>query len=170
MNVKRKIPGTLGNSLKVAADIGSSTATSISAITLASTDTAGDRTESGCSVAIAAPPVVAVRPTATVTVSSGNITGFTITNPVLVTHRSAITITADGTGTPTATSTLATKWVHLDDFDSTPLTTTWASNNSALYDEVHVIVIDEDGAITGTAGTVLEKFVDYQRHLMPKTM
>ena len=67
------------------ADIGSSTATSISAITLASTDTAGDRTESGCSVAIAAPPVVAFS-TATVTVSSGNITGFTITNPGLVTH------------------------------------------------------------------------------------
>ena len=27
---------------------------------------------------------------------------------------------------------------------------------------VHVIVIDETGEITGTAGTVLEKFVDYQ--------
>ena len=155
-----KYPGTLGNSLKVAvADIGSSTSTSISAITLDSTDTAGDRTAGGCSVSIAAAPAGGVDATATVTVAGGNITGFTITNPGFgYTSAPAITITADGTGTPTATSTLATKWVHLDDFDSTPLTTTWASNNSALYDEVHVIVIDEDGAITGTAGTVLEKF------------
>lgn len=46
-------------------------------------------------------------------------------------------------------------------FDGVPGTSPWAKNltgNSALNDEIHVLVIDEDGAFSGVAGTVLERF------------
>ncbi len=153
-----KYAGTLGNSLKVSiADIGSSTVTSIASIALDSTDSAGDR--SSATVAIAAPPAGGVQATATATIAGGNVTAITVTNPGFgYIGAPAVTITANGTGSVAATATMATQWTYLDDFESTPTTTTWATANGATFDEIHVIVIDEDGAITGTAGTVLEKF------------
>lgn len=49
-------------------------------------------------------------------------------------------------------------WAHSAEFDGRPGTSTYASNRSASNDEIHVIVVDEDGLFTGTAGTVLERF------------
>ena len=49
-------------------------------------------------------------------------------------------------------------WVYKELFDYAPSTTTYASAVSATADELHVIVVDEDGLFTGAAGTVLEKF------------
>jgi len=43
-------------------------------------------------------------------------------------------------------------------FNTAPSTSTFASNLDGSNDEIHVLVIDEDGAFTGTSGTVLEKF------------
>jgi phage tail sheath protein FI len=43
-------------------------------------------------------------------------------------------------------------------FQSAPGTSTFVSNQAGANDEVHIIVIDEDGKFTGTKGTVLEKF------------
>lgn len=49
-------------------------------------------------------------------------------------------------------------WAYKDYFDSAPGTSDYAANVGGSMDEVHVIVIDNDGKITGTIGTVLEKF------------
>jgi len=49
-------------------------------------------------------------------------------------------------------------WEYVAQFDGTPGTSTYAASKGASGDEVHVIVVDEDGAFTGIAGTVLEKF------------
>jgi phage tail sheath protein FI len=53
-------------------------------------------------------------------------------------------------------------WAYKAEFDSAPGTSTYAStvNNDATTanDELHIIVIDEDGIFTGTPGTILEKF------------
>ena len=49
-------------------------------------------------------------------------------------------------------------WNYATNFDSAPSTSTFVSAAGGRHDEVHVIVIDEDGVWTGTAGTVLEKF------------
>ena len=49
-------------------------------------------------------------------------------------------------------------WAYYAHFDSAPGTSTYASNQNATNDELHVIVIDEDGAFTGSAGTILEKY------------
>ena len=43
-------------------------------------------------------------------------------------------------------------------FTATPGTSSYASSKNATNDEVHVVVIDEDGLFTGTANTVLETY------------
>jgi phage tail sheath protein FI len=49
-------------------------------------------------------------------------------------------------------------WSYEGNFDSTPNTSTWASNRSSSYDELHIVVIDATGKISGTANTILEKW------------
>ena len=58
------------------------------------------------------------------------------------------------------TSSDATKYLYSSIFDSVPGTSQYASNlgKTSAADEVHVVVIDEDGAISGEVGTVLESF------------
>ena len=51
-----------------------------------------------------------------------------------------------------------TGWTYETSFDRSPDTSAWATLNNTSNDEVHIIVIDEDGLFTGTAGTILEKF------------
>lgn len=49
-------------------------------------------------------------------------------------------------------------WTYEDEFDSAPGTTSYANNVGGSDDGMHIIVIDEDGLFSGTAGTILEKF------------
>lgn len=51
-------------------------------------------------------------------------------------------------------------WAYSSNFDAAPGTSDYAVSlgKTAAADELHVAVIDEDGAWTGTAGTVLETF------------
>jgi len=51
-----------------------------------------------------------------------------------------------------------TGWTYETSFDRSPDTSAWATSNNVSNDELHIIVIDEDGLFTGTAGTILEKF------------
>jgi hypothetical protein len=54
-------------------------------------------------------------------------------------------------------STYAT-WDYKNYFQSAPGTSEYATQNGGSNDEMHIIVIDRDAAITGVAGTVLETF------------
>jgi len=54
--------------------------------------------------------------------------------------------------------TLFSTWNHAGEFDTKPGTSDFASNLGAFNDEVHVVVVDEDGVLTGTAGNVLERY------------
>jgi hypothetical protein len=49
-------------------------------------------------------------------------------------------------------------WAYKSEFDTTPGTSDYVSQRGGANDEIHIIVIDEDGLITGTPGTILEKF------------
>lgn len=51
-----------------------------------------------------------------------------------------------------------TAWAYKGEFSAAPGTSTHAAVSGASNDELHIVVVDEDGAFTGTAGTVLEKF------------
>ena len=65
----------------------------------------------------------------------------------------------DGSGTAVKINRY---WQYWDQFDGPPGTSTWMKNKQGGLtngkDEMHIIVIDRDGGITGAPGTVLEKW------------
>jgi len=50
------------------------------------------------------------------------------------------------------------RWQYYDLVDKAPATSVYASNRGGVNDEMHIVVVDEDGGITGTAGEVLEVY------------
>lgn len=50
------------------------------------------------------------------------------------------------------------RWFYSNQFDSYPRTSSYVSNLKGANDEIHVIVLDNTGAISGVPGTVLEKY------------
>ena len=72
-------------------------------------------------------------------------------------------VNAVGFVTTIAASTVATKWwQYYEQFNGAPGTSDYVKaaqgGLTTGVDELHIIVIDEDGDITGTPGTILEKF------------
>ena len=57
-----------------------------------------------------------------------------------------------------ADQTTFSGWDYEAEFDSAPSTSSYADSVGGSNDEIHVIVIDEDGLWTGTQGAILEKF------------
>ena len=49
-------------------------------------------------------------------------------------------------------------WAYSGYFDSAPGTSVAATNKNSANDELHIVVVDEDGAFSSTANTVLERF------------
>lgn len=49
-------------------------------------------------------------------------------------------------------------WDYSEYFDSAPGTSEYADDRNSSNDEIHLIIIDEDGQFTGTPNTVLERF------------
>jgi phage tail sheath protein FI len=49
-------------------------------------------------------------------------------------------------------------WTYNAEFDAAPGTSTFAASVGGSNDEVHIIIIDEDGLWTGERGSILEKF------------
>ena len=152
-----KYAGAKGNSLKVsAADFGSFTNTSVKTLTITA---AGSGYSDTPTVTIADPNSGTATATATATVVGGAVTGITITFPGAA-YNTAPTVTiTDSTGTgSTVTSALTSAWEYATQFDYIPTTTTYGTAAGNTLDEMHVIVVDEDGSFTGTAGTIIEKF------------
>jgi phage tail sheath protein FI len=58
----------------------------------------------------------------------------------------------------TANTPILRKWQYAGDFGVAPSTSAYVSDKNGSGDEMHIIVIDEDGKFTGTANTVLEKY------------
>ena len=59
-----------------------------------------------------------------------------------------------------STSTIFDGWAYKGEFDAAPGTSNWAVERTGTItnDEVHIAVVDEDGLISGSKGTVLETF------------
>ena len=56
---------------------------------------------------------------------------------------------------------LTRKWEFYNNFEKSPGTSNWCNNvanNTDAFDELHLVVQDEDGAITGVKGSILESF------------
>ena len=69
--------------------------------------------------------------------------------------------TSDSSGlqkTITNGANVRRRWTYYDLFNKAPGTSTYAQSRGGSGDELHIIVVDEDGGINGTKGEVLEKF------------
>jgi hypothetical protein len=67
-------------------------------------------------------------------------------------------VTATAVGTVVANTPVLRKWQYADQFGVAPGTSDYVSDNNGSGDELHVIVVDEDGTFSGVANTVLEKY------------
>ena len=152
-----KYAGKLGNSLKVSVGDLGTFGTSVST-TIAIT-AGGSGYTSAPTVTFSASTSASGSAVAIASLSGDSVAAVTVVFPGFG-YTSAPTISFSGGGGSgaAATATLTTQWIYENQFDTTPATTDWGTRNGTNFDELHVIVIDEGGSITGTAGTVLEKF------------
>ena len=166
--VLAKYPGTLGNSIEVSiadsstfeqwkyrnvfSTSGSKFSTTVTvANTFTGTAVAGTNTITGC--ALLTGKYVAgqvITETAPLRFPVGTVITAIVNSSVIQVNQSA---TASGAvvGAGSITTTVAT-------VPGAPSTTRWVASQGGANDEVHVVVVDADGKITGTAGTVLEKW------------
>ena len=66
-------------------------------------------------------------------------------------------------------SRIKRRWRYYDSVDRAPGTSTFVSERSGSGDEIHVVVVDEDGGISGTPGRVLEAFSSLSKAADAKT-
>ena len=143
-----------------------------SSITGVTVGTAGTGYTSAPSVSIAAPPsgttavATAVVTTAGLKVINGEtyntsfVNGAGVVGPFAAKYPGAA---GNSLKVSMADSATYAAWTYKAEFDGAPNTSSYAAaENPATpttpVDELHIIVIDEDGVFTGTPGTVLEKF------------
>jgi len=149
-----KYPGTLGNSLRVSL-CQNADAFSKTAITTVTT-----------SNAIGATTVDVVSATDLIigdlVVFTGHSTEYEIvgisTNTLTIREKgktTGLTAIVDGTSVPV---NVEARWFYHADFDGPPGTSAQATARGGSGDEIHIIIVDQSGDITGTANTVLEKF------------
>ena len=85
---------------------------------------------------------------------------YRITN--IATHDLTIVQKDSGSGglltTITNGANVRRRWRYYDSVGAGPGTSTFVSDRSGSGDEIHVVVVDEDGDITGVPGQVLETF------------
>jgi hypothetical protein len=142
-----KCAGALGNSLKVAFadssdfkefDLAGTITTTTSSATVAGVTTAFDTELAVGSLLLDA-------------------TGASLGTVKSIESATSLTLVANASIAVTAGAAKAT-WAYASQFDYTPSATAYGSDAGATGDEMHVIVVDEDGLFTGIPGTVLEKF------------
>ena len=69
-----------------------------------------------------------------------------------------ITLSSAVTANVVANTSILRRWEYATEFTGAPGTSDYVANLGGSKDELHVIVIDEDGLFSGTPGTVLEKY------------
>ena len=143
--------GDLGNSLRISicpsATAYSSNLTSGSSVT-ANAASVGDTT-----INVTGSPVANLYVGDLVSVDGG--TTYYRTTSV---NATAIVVATALSAAITVGAPILRKWQYADQFGVAPGTSDYVSNKTGANDEIHVIVIDEDGKFTGTANTVLEKY------------
>jgi len=60
--------------------------------------------------------------------------------------------------TSQSANTWSRRWEYSDSFDDAPTTTAHVARNNGSQDEVHVVIVDEDGDFAGANNTVLETY------------
>jgi len=143
-----KYPGALGNTLRVSACRTSNAFQSTANGTLSFTNNSVTVTASNSAYAatlVAGDILIAGADRYEVKVASTSGATITLANKYI--------------GNTAATQSLVQRrWEFASYFDRAPGTSSAAARESSSNDEMHIVVADEDGRITGTANTVLERF------------
>lgn len=106
------------------------------------------------------------------TLTSTDLTDFNVGDEIWVSGSKVATITAIGGATtatldtvivlgdesPATNASFEIRWKYAKEFNFRPGTSVWATGRGSVDDEIHVIVIDGEGAFSGVKGTVLEKY------------
>ena len=142
-----KWPGAIGNSLKVSfAD----------ASDFANFDLSGTITSTTNSTT-----VTGVTTAFDTELSVGSIlqdgTGTTIGTVSSIASATSLTLASNAGVDVTAGAAKAT-WQYANQFDYAPSASSYVSTAGGSVDELHIIVIDEEGLFSGVPGTILEKF------------
>ena len=151
-----KYPGTLGNSLKVS--MCPSSAAFQSTLTGTVSVTANSTTVTGSGTSFVGEVEVGDQ----LTIFGKEIKVSAIGNTISLTLASAHSNGASGV-------TVTRRWEYYNQVDVAPGTSTYANNLSGTADEMHVVVVDEDGDISGVAGQVLERYDALSAALDAKT-
>lgn len=149
-----RYPGTLGNNLKV------SVCDYESYSFAANLTTAATITATGATVAALTRPV----PKGSwVEITANSVAYRFQTTADAASGATALVFTNDTGVTAAGTSSISILWEYWQNVASRPNNSRYALNktgqsaaSATIYDELHVAVVDEDGAITGVAGTILE--------------
>jgi hypothetical protein len=154
-----KYPGSVGNSLKVSmCDFGTfnKALTGTVTITLGGTSVAGSGTAFNTEVAVGSVITTTAGVVIGTVVSVASATTMTITP-------AAVAVTVGGS--------IKAVWEYADQFDSAPGTSDFCENIGATIarDELHIVVVDEEGVLSGTPGTILEKWVGLSKASNAKT-
>ena len=89
------------------------------------------------------------------------ITGIATNDLTIV--RYPTTVAAGLTNAVAAGVNIDRTWQYADSFSMPPGTSQYATDRGGSTDEMHLLVIDEDGIISGKAGTVLETYADVSK-------
>ena len=161
-NYGARYAGALGNSLKVSVCGGAS---AFAATTVTTTNATSNLGGSSIEVTLGQKFIVGD----IITAIGSDTTRYKV---------SAITFDSGATGAATVTlaqeddstqklaaavsnnANISREWEFAQFFNKAPGTSTYASTRASagVTDEMHIIVLDEDGLISGTPGTILEKF------------
>lgn len=109
-------------------------------------------------------------------ISVGSVTDANSTGGTTSNTESRFTVTCEdvyGLSQNFSSNTINRKWEYWNVVDAAPGVSTYQSNfggaANAVIDEIHFVVSDEDGAISGVPGTVLEVFNNLSRATDAKT-
>lgn len=141
-----KFPGTLGNSLQVSMVDSASWIRTLTG-TLTTSVSSANVTGNGTSF------------TTETHVGATLLSGSTVVGVVKsIASDTVLTLEANATIAIADTGPVRSRWVHSGLFEAAPGTSEQARRGGSANDELHVVVVDTNGAWSGTPGTVLEKF------------
>ena len=151
-----RTPGTWGNSLQVSACTSGDAYYKAAKTSTTSALAAGDTT-----IPVSAVTDILVGSIVSVDGDTpGSLYKVTAINSLVLTIARYPTQVATGIVATTIvnTSNLNLYWEWYDQFDGPPGTSQYATDHGASTDELHIVVVDEDGDISGVKETVLERF------------
>jgi hypothetical protein len=95
--------------------------------------------------------------------NTGSIGIHTNTTGVLASPLATSSYTGEDDWFETQNITLSVGSLEWDQVANAPTTSAYAASRGGRFDEVHVVVIDDKGLVTGNAGTILEKHLNLSK-------